>query len=111
MSGCTSSGGDLRRILPLGGVVDWVGRVKSDENHDEMYGQKVVRKGVQKAPRNPKSPVKQANRKPNEGQKGCKKWTSKKAPKIEGRDPPRIHLKLTTNRPEIDQYLRQNQEC
>jgi hypothetical protein len=52
--------------------------------------------------RNPKSTVKQANCKTREGQKRGQKWTSKTAPKIEGRDPPRIHLKLTTNRPEID---------
>jgi hypothetical protein len=43
-----------------------------------MYGQKVVRKGVQKAPRNPKSPVKQANPRLRIGQKRVKNGPQKR---------------------------------
>jgi hypothetical protein len=64
-------------------------------------------KGTSKSKKSRKTSKSEIENWPKKGQK----WTSKTAPKIEGRDPPRIHLKLTTNRPEIDQYRRQIQEC
>jgi hypothetical protein len=63
-----------------------------------MYGQKVVRKGVQKAPPNPKSSVKQANCKTREGQKRVKNGPQKRHQKCTQKS----SLKSTTNRPEID---------
>ncbi len=55
-------------------------------------------KGTSKSKKSRKTSKSEIENWPKKGQK----WTSKTAPKLEGRDPPRIHLKLTTNRPEID---------
>jgi hypothetical protein len=62
-----------------------------------MYGQKVVRKGVQKAPRNPKSPVKQANPSPRKVQKRVKNGPQKRHQKCTQKS----SLKSTRNRPKI----------
>jgi hypothetical protein len=74
------------------------------QNCGQMYGQKVVRKGVQKAPRNRKSPVKQANPSPRKVQKRVKNGPQKRHQKSRAEIHPRIHLKLTTKRAKTRLY-------
>ena len=68
---------------------------------DEKYGPKEVQKGAKNPPRERKSPVKQANRKPNEGQKevknGPKKQTQKRNQKSTEEDSQKSRREIDGN--------------